>query len=357
MHNKNYIGLLTVMFLMLIFSDVSKGAEFTVSDMQSFQAALTEAASNGQDDVITVGAGTYALSSTLTYIIFPADSAEGNSLTIEGAGPDETILDGYNSVQILRIDSQEATDDSVAHFIVRNMTLQNGNHAGQAAGLSIWTNAADMTVENCIFKNNVSTGSSFGDGGGARLRSQSGGEITVKNCEFDGNSAYYGGGVWAISYFGTSEKRLQFLNNRFTNNSAWHSYGGLYVYEYKGTVKISGNLFTGNSANNSGGVADTDTDSDGAPDCNDECPSDPVKTEPGVCGCGNPDTDNEPDGMVDCWELLYGLNTSIDDADDDLDGDGFKNIDEYEEGTDPKDPKSHPPRSMPWLPILLDEEV
>ena len=39
------------------------------------------------------------------------------------------------------------------------------------------------------------------------------------------------------------------------------------------------------------GVADTDTDADGTPDCNDNCPTDPNKTEPGICGCGIADID------------------------------------------------------------------
>ena len=32
----------------------------------------------------------------------------------------------------------------------------------------------------------------------------------------------------------------------------------------------------------------------------DECPDDPGKTEPGVCGCGVPDTDRDQDGTPDC---------------------------------------------------------
>lgn len=48
------------------------------------------------------------------------------------------------------------------------------------------------------------------------------------------------------------------------------------------------------------GVLDTDTDGDGVPDCNDTCPTDPLKTAPGACGCGQLDTDTDGDGIADC---------------------------------------------------------
>ena len=43
-----------------------------------------------------------------------------------------------------------------------------------------------------------------------------------------------------------------------------------------------------------------DFDGDGVPDYLDKCPDDPNKTEPGVCGCGIPDTDSDKDGVVNC---------------------------------------------------------
>jgi parallel beta-helix repeat protein len=48
------------------------------------------------------------------------------------------------------------------------------------------------------------------------------------------------------------------------------------------------------------GVSETDTDSDGTPDCIDNCPQDENKTNPGDCGCGNPETDTDSDGTPDC---------------------------------------------------------
>jgi hypothetical protein len=64
-------------------------------------------------------------------------------------------------------------------------------------------------------------------------------------------------------------------------------------------------------------------------------------------------SDSENDGMPDGWEVNYGLNPLVDDANDDKDDDGFTNLIEYLKGYDPIDPKSHPVISMPWLLLLL----
>jgi hypothetical protein len=37
------------------------------------------------------------------------------------------------------------------------------------------------------------------------------------------------------------------------------------------------------------GIPDTDSDGDGTANCGDNCPSDPKKTDPGQCGCGTPE--------------------------------------------------------------------
>lgn len=55
------------------------------------------------------------------------------------------------------------------------------------------------------------------------------------------------------------------------------------------------------------------------------------------------DVDTDGDGMKDKWEVQYGLNpNAADDADTDLDEDGFSNIEEYTATTDPKNPEAHP---------------
>lgn len=46
-------------------------------------------------------------------------------------------------------------------------------------------------------------------------------------------------------------------------------------------------------------------------------------------------SDSDNDGMPDNWELQYGLNPTLNDAQDDLDNDGSSNLEEFLQGTDP----------------------
>ena len=52
----------------------------------------------------------------------------------------------------------------------------------------------------------------------------------------------------------------------------------------------------------------------------------------------DPDTDG--DGMSDGWEAQYLFDPLVDDANEDGDGDGMSNLDEFDSGTDPRDPTS-----------------
>jgi hypothetical protein len=74
---------------------------------------------------------------------------------------------------------------------------------------------------------------------------------------------------------------------------------------------------------------DRDEDSDATPDCNDACPSDPQKTAPGVCGCGEKDgdvdldEDDVPDSCDNCPNLF---NPKQKDSDGNLIGDACGSI-------------------------------
>lgn len=45
-----------------------------------------------------------------------------------------------------------------------------------------------------------------------------------------------------------------------------------------------------------------DSDGDGIDNCGDDCPNDPSKSSPGICGCGVADADSDADGTPDCLD-------------------------------------------------------
>jgi hypothetical protein len=54
----------------------------------------------------------------------------------------------------------------------------------------------------------------------------------------------------------------------------------------------------------------------------DSCPSDPAKTEPGICGCGVSDVDSDSDGIADCNDNCVTISNP---NQADADGDGIGN--------------------------------
>ncbi|GEM_PF-2413585 len=106
-----------------------------------------------------------------------------------------------------------------------------------------------------------------------------------------------------------------------------------------------------------GNVADTDDDGDGLSDaCEMQYGFEPLVAAPegqntdgdlepeGLkltdaeeCELGSDPThiDGDNDNMPDVWELAYGLEPLVDDAQNDLDFDGYSNLLEYDQGTDP----------------------
>ena len=238
--------LLFLVFLVaLLATNVAFGETFNVTTPEEFQSALTTAKSNGEHDTINVAEGTYNITSTLTYSTNNGDN--GHKLTIQGAGADQTVLNGGGSVQILHIntDADDNGGDAGGDITIEGMAFENGNSDGSGGGLLAIGYSINITIKENTFSGN----SADSQGGGAVADSFSG-TVTIKNNTFSANSSYYGGGVNVDSYSGT----VTIKNNTFSGNSADYSGGGVNACSVSGTVIITNNTFSQNSADYGGGV-------------------------------------------------------------------------------------------------------
>jgi hypothetical protein len=73
------------------------------------------------------------------------------------------------------------------------------------------------------------------------------------------------------------------------------------------TLTVTDGFGTSSSCVGTVTVSGTDSDNDGTPDCNDGCPDDPVKTRPGIRGCGVADTDSDRDVIPDCKDNCLNI--------------------------------------------------
>ena len=148
---KNFIRV-NIILGFLFLPGLLFGAEFSVNSVAEIQAAFDAAAHNGEDDVIAVSGGTFAVGDTLAFV-----SKEQYSLEIRGEGGDRTILDGGGQKQVMTINTAE-TSSRLSHFDFGqwNMFPQrvHANLVG-GGGLFITTKNASAAVEYCSFRENT----------------------------------------------------------------------------------------------------------------------------------------------------------------------------------------------------------
>lgn len=248
-------------------TSVSSAATFDVSTPAEFQTALTTAQANGENDSISVAAGTYNLTTTLTYT---AEATENFSLVIDGSDSFAVSLSGGSQLPILRIDTTAVTNDDGVSVEVRNMTFNNGNASGTPADGGAIAIIMDDANQPAVFATLVAvTGSEFygnaadGNGGAVFIRSPAVEGIYLDDLTFDGNVASGSGGAAYVEgrWVGTP---LNFNNIDFFNNMASSSGGALYAGGYDvgtpganraSSIAISDTMFANNQ---SFGMAGTD---------------------------------------------------------------------------------------------------
>lgn len=178
-------------------------------------------------------------------------SISDKTIVIDGGATALTTIDGNSTGRIFNI---TAYSSSTA-LTIKNLTLINGkrdNSSALGGAVYLYRFSGDIVFDNCIFRNNNAVSS--GDGQGGAVRTNGG---LFKNCTFFDNhvtgttSVLGGGAVFAVG--GT------FINCQFAGNSA--EYGGA-IYASNDAVfnncTITNNQcisgLNGAGANNEGGI-------------------------------------------------------------------------------------------------------
>jgi predicted outer membrane repeat protein len=180
----------------------------------SIQKAVN-AASSG--DEISIADGTYNL--------IRGELSIEKSLTLQGAGPERTILNGG----VVAV----GTHSSHPVVTIFEVTIANGTGVRNGAG-------STLTLDNSVLKNNAA----FEYGG---ILNE--GTLTLSNSMVSGNTATEGGGGIRNDRGGT----LMLGNSTLSGNSATNEGGGI-ANEEGGTVTLSNSTVTANSATNGGGI-------------------------------------------------------------------------------------------------------
>jgi len=192
------------------------------------------------DDIISVPTGTYGLTVT------GSDEDDGStgdldiraSVAIQGAGADNTLIDGNAIDRVFHIHGVTVT--------ISGLTIANGDAGsayGPVGGAILLTGGSNATVSGCTFSGNAS-----GASGGA-IYLYAGNTLSVSNSTFVGNQTRTWGGPMggAICNLGT----LTLTNSTFSGNYARNKGGAIYS---DGNLTASGCTIAGNNV----GFCDTE---------------------------------------------------------------------------------------------------
>jgi hypothetical protein len=193
------------------------------ADYTSVAAALGDPAC----ETISVAAGMYTENLSID-----------RDLVIRGAGVVSTTLDGNGSVTNQRVISI-ARDVRVD---ISDVTVQNSHAPSGDDGGGGIRNRGALTLTNVALINNVVSGTTSSDIGGAiSPGGYGGGALVLQNCVVRGNTAHRGGGI----FFNSS---LHVSNTLFYSNTAFAG-GGLNNY---GDATLVNATFSANHATNNG---------------------------------------------------------------------------------------------------------
>nr|WP_319372421.1 DUF11 domain-containing protein [uncultured Methanobacterium sp.] len=164
------------------------------------------------------------------------------NLTLLGQSQTGTIIDGYNTVRPLTINSGMVT--------IINFTIQNGISTN-GGGIN---NIGDLTITNTTLKDNTATSTEVDVYGGGIYNE---GTLTINNSNITNNTATgannaYGGGIYNS---GTLIINNSIITNNTVTTSNGYADGGGISNEF-GTVTINNNIIANNTATTTGSGED-----------------------------------------------------------------------------------------------------
>lgn len=226
----------------------------------TLRAAVEEANMLASADTITLQANvTYLLSLTDTFDQVTSDLVLSDSVTIVGAGPGSTIIDGNGAATGQRVfdvfwcvdgvyDSQmnKCTKGNVS-VSMSGIAIKNGFSANVGGGIY---NAGTLTLNNVAITDNTANG--LNDWGGGIYNA---GPLTMTNCVIANNKTgthnAYGGGIYNQSTLTITNSTIS-GNHTYGGSSSPGQGGGLFLIGYASTIRNS--TISGNSAAVGGGI-------------------------------------------------------------------------------------------------------
>ncbi|WP_433616368.1 fibronectin type III domain-containing protein [Dactylosporangium sp. CA-139114] len=226
-------------------------------------------ARNAGTGTVAVPAGTYALSLGALVV---AGGAGPVHLTVTGAGPGSTVVDGGGADRVFDLDPTEA---GAVDVTLSGLTISNGRGADGVGGGGILAGAPaaatpdSLTLSDCRVTGNVNDASASrtnAPGGGVAM---AGGSLSVSNCTFSANSSGSspGGGVYFSAQHATDSLTIDgstFRANTMANISgsgpgATPSGGAALALRADvagGSMTVTDTTFDANTATGSGSGAD-----------------------------------------------------------------------------------------------------
>lgn len=215
-------------------------------------AATTDAAgfgcvAGGSDDLILLDVGIYALTivgdGDLQGDIDILDNT--GSITIQGAGTYSTTIDAGGIDRAFQIVSPST------HVTLLDLTIQNGYLVSPAESGGALLNTGNLTITSLLVQNNVVSGTSSSNVGGAICNGcgLGTGNMVISNTVIQNNYADRGGGVFSNTY-------MTITNSSIVSNSARVGGGIMSYVRIDKSIVMDNSTVSGNRAiGNGGGIS------------------------------------------------------------------------------------------------------